>query len=190
MFKATTQNSPIYIIDGKPKVVRSKKRRRQSPYPGNGGCLFGFFIVISSSDVVGMLFLLFVATLLFIMIGISFVLWLLPLFLMKGWVFKRNPRPPGAVPVFFLVLVLTILPGTLGLDGLNKQDGWNWFHLYENTVARIFPGHHTDSVSLGYGIVPAWLAWLGYRIWLCYSDWKVAKEYKRNYHQLTFNYPI
>ena len=190
MFKTTTKNSPIFIIDGKPKVVRSKKGRRQSAYPGNGGCLFGFLIMFTSSDVVGMLFLLFVATLLFIMIGISFVLWLLPLFLMKGWAFKRSPRPPGALPVFFLVLALTILPGTLGLDGLNKQDGWNWFHLYENTVARIFPEHHTDSVSLGYGVVPAWLAWFGYRIWLFYSDWKVVKDYKRNSRRLSFTYPI
>ena len=179
MFKATPQNSPVYIFEGKPYVYRHKKGGNgYQPMPGGWvtGALFGF---LRSSDVIGMLFLLFIMVLLFIMIGTSFVLWLLPLLLMRSWAFKRAPRPPGALPVFFLCLILTIIPGTLGLDGLNKQDGWNWFHLYEQTIARIFPGHRTNSVELGYGVVPAWLVWLGYRVWLKYSDWKVMTAYER-----------
>jgi hypothetical protein len=151
MFKVTPQNSPIFIVDGKPKILRSKKIKIQNSYPGGRGCLFGFLIVFTANDVVGMLFLLFVAVLLFIMIGISFVLWLTPLLLMRSWAFKRSPSPPGALPVFLLVLVLTIVPGTLGLDGLNKQDSWNWFHLYVNFIAPFF--QTTIQTALNWGMV-------------------------------------
>ena len=181
MFKASPHNSPIYIINGRPKVYRYKKGKQGQAYTGSGltGALLGFLF---SREVIALLAVVLILILLFIMIGTSFVLWLLPLLLMRSWAFKRAPRPPGALPVFFLCLLLTIIPGTLGFDGLNKQDGWNWFHLYEQTIAKWFPGHKTTSVELGYGIVPAWLVWLGYRVWLWYSDTRVVAGHKR--HQI------